>query len=988
MPLILAVDGDKRQSTQVAALVKASIEADMVQAATAAEGLKALNGRVPDLILTSSLLSPKDDGIIAGHLRQLGRAAAHVQTLTIPMLRKGAQKAKAQRGVLAALRRGKPTTPATDGCDPQVFADQVRLYLETAAQYRESSVPDSDDRPGDGAIAAASQVAAEPVAETQAAGWSTAETGTLEAPDVVPAEVEAVSFESTSGWAQPYTPSTDAVPMWVEADAPASTWTNPAPVHDVFSAAAPPEIDAVPSVAAATPDDTGGSASVFDASASGADETLQPGLAIGSQPAAEPTYAGDTAHADTPAEHDTSFEAVASVEDVPGADSTAWSTTDDTSAHVTADAGEATVEARDVSVAALEALFGFDSLDEAVAVDGVDGDLASPADAATGTGAAVVGHVAPVTDSPAIERFGAADEIAAPVIEHFGAAAGNDAPVIEHVGAAADVEHVAAVTDAPVVERFGEAESVALETAEPDARVDAPETANARAVAAFVQEPDAFDDFYVQTPAADAWAALTTQPLSALTRPEEHTENRVPMVDMGACEDLDLLASGLAAPGSPAAGMFVPPTPSRHDAEPQWLDADSVVAHPAAGEFAATAEPAFEPAEPSVVETAAVDEAFGAEQDAAPAQVAAANAPFTEAPDVEIDLDAVARAAIEPPAEAVLTAPDETVVPVVLDDAVRADVVPDAFDEADLAAAMTEDDAEADTRAEIAAAVAELDAARANGTTAAATPAAHRSADDDGVPDVKPLLYEVFADEFEEALESEADSGTTVAATSASTPDRVSTPGLVTGDATSGADGIDDVFSPSAAWLAQPAHQEAAALSATTAIGDTPAHVVGEFLGDDGVPAPAVAAEAGPLHGGWTPAVLDDAVLAMIGDAAFRAFDDAVLRDFETALAACDDDTQARPGADDPPFGTGGNGGGITSSTASPSDSAPSTSAAEAVAATRGPVEFESKPQADEWASFGGGQTPIAALVDKRSSKNDRTRDGGPDRAKARVAAH
>ena len=134
MPLILAIDHDKRQSTQLASLVKTQLRAELVQRATVAEALDALKGRVPDLVLTSSLISPRDDAALAAHLRDLGAAAAHVQTVTIPLL--GSAAPQRAKGVLAALRREKPQAAMTDGCAPDVFAEQIRQYLATAEEQK------------------------------------------------------------------------------------------------------------------------------------------------------------------------------------------------------------------------------------------------------------------------------------------------------------------------------------------------------------------------------------------------------------------------------------------------------------------------------------------------------------------------------------------------------------------------------------------------------------------------------------------------------------------------------------------------------------------------------------------------------------------------------------------------------------------------------------------------------------------------------------
>jgi len=126
MPLILAIEPDKRQSSQLANVVK-GLHAELVLRPNAADALGALNGRVPDLVLTTSLISPRDDAALATHLRELGPAAAHVQTVTIPVLGSAAAKPAKIGGMLAALRREKPQAPMTDGCAPEVFAEQVRL---------------------------------------------------------------------------------------------------------------------------------------------------------------------------------------------------------------------------------------------------------------------------------------------------------------------------------------------------------------------------------------------------------------------------------------------------------------------------------------------------------------------------------------------------------------------------------------------------------------------------------------------------------------------------------------------------------------------------------------------------------------------------------------------------------------------------------------------------------------------------------------------
>jgi hypothetical protein len=133
MPLILAIDSDRRQSEQLAALMRKSLKVELVQATSAGEGLHALRDRVPDLILTSPLLSPFDDGVLDEYLRELGTQAAHVQTVRIPVL---SAVSKPSARTLFSLRRAKTPSTAPDGCDPKVFADEIAQYLARAQERR------------------------------------------------------------------------------------------------------------------------------------------------------------------------------------------------------------------------------------------------------------------------------------------------------------------------------------------------------------------------------------------------------------------------------------------------------------------------------------------------------------------------------------------------------------------------------------------------------------------------------------------------------------------------------------------------------------------------------------------------------------------------------------------------------------------------------------------------------------------------------------
>src|SRR5436190_2123910 len=59
MALILAIEPDRRQASKLAAIVKNRLHEEILQADTTEHAIAALGARIPDLILTSLLLSRK-----------------------------------------------------------------------------------------------------------------------------------------------------------------------------------------------------------------------------------------------------------------------------------------------------------------------------------------------------------------------------------------------------------------------------------------------------------------------------------------------------------------------------------------------------------------------------------------------------------------------------------------------------------------------------------------------------------------------------------------------------------------------------------------------------------------------------------------------------------------------------------------------------------------------------------------------------------------
>jgi hypothetical protein len=134
MAIVLAIEPDRRQAAHLTSILKHQVNAELVIADTTEGALDAIGNRVPDLVLVPALLSPQDDAALAAALRVIA-VAAHVRTLTIPVLASGVKHTPVG-GMLAKWRKKGPASPEPDGCDPSVFGEQISAYLKEAAAER------------------------------------------------------------------------------------------------------------------------------------------------------------------------------------------------------------------------------------------------------------------------------------------------------------------------------------------------------------------------------------------------------------------------------------------------------------------------------------------------------------------------------------------------------------------------------------------------------------------------------------------------------------------------------------------------------------------------------------------------------------------------------------------------------------------------------------------------------------------------------------
>ena len=96
MPLILAIEPDRRQAARLTALARNPLNAEIVVTDSAERAVAAISQRVPDLILTPKLLSSKDEAILDFSMRR-ARQAGWLHAERLAVLDADAQRAELER---------------------------------------------------------------------------------------------------------------------------------------------------------------------------------------------------------------------------------------------------------------------------------------------------------------------------------------------------------------------------------------------------------------------------------------------------------------------------------------------------------------------------------------------------------------------------------------------------------------------------------------------------------------------------------------------------------------------------------------------------------------------------------------------------------------------------------------------------------------------------------------------------------------------------
>ena len=110
MSTVLVVQPDEVQADVLRRIFAKRVGAELVMVHSTMEAVDEIAARMPDLILLSALLSPRDEDALIAHLRSLD-GASHLQTITIPQFRTGPAKRRKKRVGCSARKRRRPRRP-------------------------------------------------------------------------------------------------------------------------------------------------------------------------------------------------------------------------------------------------------------------------------------------------------------------------------------------------------------------------------------------------------------------------------------------------------------------------------------------------------------------------------------------------------------------------------------------------------------------------------------------------------------------------------------------------------------------------------------------------------------------------------------------------------------------------------------------------------------------------------------------------------------
>ena len=165
MPLVLAIEPDSRQAAVLKRVIRNNVKAEFALVDSRDAARAAITARIPDVILVTALMSPRDEDELVAFLRSL-EGAEHLQTHTIPQLSLSAEdiEPKSSGGLFGVFRRKKDEQLIIAACDPDLFAEEVRQFLARAAERKQEYAATREHRAAKWALQSAARAEAENIA--------------------------------------------------------------------------------------------------------------------------------------------------------------------------------------------------------------------------------------------------------------------------------------------------------------------------------------------------------------------------------------------------------------------------------------------------------------------------------------------------------------------------------------------------------------------------------------------------------------------------------------------------------------------------------------------------------------------------------------------------------------------------------------------------------------------------------------------------------
>jgi hypothetical protein len=132
---VLAIESHEEQATLLRDLVARQIRGHLTLVDSVDAAFVAIDRRIPNLILVSALMSPRDEAELISRLRTLPRLAS-VEVLFTPLMARPDEMYGQPRSWFKSAARAQMKAP---NCAPATFANQLTTYLARA--QRPSTAP-------------------------------------------------------------------------------------------------------------------------------------------------------------------------------------------------------------------------------------------------------------------------------------------------------------------------------------------------------------------------------------------------------------------------------------------------------------------------------------------------------------------------------------------------------------------------------------------------------------------------------------------------------------------------------------------------------------------------------------------------------------------------------------------------------------------------------------------------------------------------------